>query len=754
VAKGHVKIGVPGALRDYLLVDPKARSKQLANPMAAKLGSGLGNYDDLTNYAGWVQESWEAGISKREADTGGTLYSELDTRFPNQIILPPYYDFRNVGYTNSGFADNAVLPTDDTTPLTIGGTGANSQIAVRLVFRDFPGAMNRIYIPIYGSTGVSVTCSIYAAGAGDPDSGSSWGSATTLLDGELGINYYSFAIAETSIISLTELWVVLKPTTAADTFDIPVRNYGSTAATRKVKGASAWANSAYGFYQFISDYVELSGVTGDLTVIAAGDSGNIYTGSSNTFCKILTDGSTAILSTADNVVDLCDFGDRMWVALSGSTDAKTYTYSGGAYATVAGIDANLFTRWGGYLWRAYLNDVWYTADGSTWTGPIQVGPDGHQVRGMAGLGDDMYVATDEALYRVGAGDKVYGVSRWNNIASTNGVGMIHHQGSIYIPSGLDLFAFNGSQMLPIGLNREEGLPQYKQGRVISLVSHNYWLIAMVRSSDATLGWSTVWAWNQQGWHYLASLPRGLQGKGLAWQVADNKLIAGAGSTVQRIYLPKNAENPYRDVAGTAKFHPSGYYETNWFYGQLKEIYKDFESVYIAGENITTDRYVEVYWQDDASTDWELLGTITTNRQELRWDDLATRPNSRQLKLAITMTTDEYGETPVVNAIRVKYQPMVMDRYRWSLPLSISDYAQMVDNSTSPYTAAQQTTHLDSLITRVPPFIFEDVDALQYEVKVLAATESLQTYDLINGLTKLEKVYQLTLEQVTTSTYSG
>jgi hypothetical protein len=31
---------------------------------------------------------------------------------------------------------------------------------------------------------------------------------------------------------------------------------------------------------------------------------------------------------------------------------------------------------------------------------------------------------------------------------------------------------------------------------------------------------------------------------------------------------------------------------------------------------------------------------------------------------------------------------------------------------------------------------------------------LQTYDLINGLTKLEKVYQLTLEQVTTSTYEG
>ncbi len=752
--RGHVRLGVPGALRDYLLVDAKARSKQLANPMAVKLGSGLGNYDDLQNFAGWVMESWEAGISKREADAGGTLYSELDTRFPNQVILPPYYDFRNVGYSNGGFADNAVLPTDDTTPLTIGGTGANSQIAVKLTFRDWPDAMNRIFIPIYGSTGVSVTCTIYAAGAGDPDSGTNWGSATALLDGELGINYYGFAIAETGILSLTELWVVIKPTTPADTFVIPVRNYGSTAATRKVKGASAWANSSYGFYQHISDYLGASGAAGNITAITSGDSGNIYTASSNTFCKILTDGSTAILSTSDNVVDLCDFGDRMWVALSGSTDAKTYTYTGGAYATVVGIDANLFARWAGLLWRAYLNNVWYTGDGSTWTGPIQCGPTGHVVRGMAGLGDDMYVSTDEGLYRVGAGDAVRGVTRWNTISSTNGVGMIHHQGAIYIPVGLDLFQFNGSQVLPIGLNREEGLPQYKQGRVVSLCSHNYWLIAMVRAGDATNGWSTVWAWNQQGWHYLASLPRGVQGNCLAWQVADNKLFAGAGSTTQRIYLPKNAENPYRDVAGTAKFHPSGYLETNWFYGGLKEIQKDFESVYIAGENITPDRYIQLYWQDDDSTDWELLGTVTSNRQELRWSDLSTRPNSRQLKIALVMTTDEYGETPVVNAIRVKYQPMVMDRFRWSLPISISDYAQMVDNSTSPYTGAQQAAHLDSLITRVPPFIYEDVDGLQYEVKVLAATESLQTFDLVNGLPKLEKVQQLTIEQTTTGTYEG
>jgi hypothetical protein len=752
--RGHVKLGLPGELRDYLLVDVKARNKQLANPMAAKLGAGLGTYEDYQNYAGWVMSSWEAGISKRQADEGGTLYSELDTRFPEQVILPPYYDFRNIGYGNGGFDDNAVLPTGDTTPLVIGGTGANSQIAVKLTFRDYPDAMNRIFIPIYGSSGVSVTCTLYAAGAGDPDSGSNWGSATAILDGELGINYYSFSIAETGILSLTDFWVVLKPTTSSDTFTIPVKDYGSTGATRKVKGASSWANSSYGFFQHISDYFSSTVSAGDIAAMESSSDGTIYVGTSNTFSRIFSDGSVSIISTSGSIVDLCDFGDRMWVAFSGSTDAKTYTYAGATYATVAGIDANLFARWGGYLWRAYLNDVWYTVDGSTWYGPFQIGPDGYQVRGMAGLGDDMYVATDEGLYRVGAGDKVYGVVRWNQVSSTNGVGMRHHQGAIYIPAGPDLFQFNGSQVLPIGLNREEGLPQYKQGRVVSLCSHNYWLIALVRADDAAAGWSTVWAWNQQGWHYLASLPRGLAGNGITWQVSANKLLIGAGNTVQRIYLPKNSANPYRDSGGTAKFHPSGYFATNWYFGGLYEVQKDFESVYIAGENITTDRYVDVYYQDDESTDWEYLGRVTSNRQEIRWSDYDTRPNSRQLKLALVLTTDSYSQTPVVNAVRVKYQPMVMDRWRWSLPLSVTDNAQMPDNSNSPYTAQQLTQHLDMLLTRVAPFIYEDVDELRYEVKILSGGENLQTWDLLNGLPKLEKIYNVVIEQTTTGTYTG
>ncbi|WP_230677640.1 hypothetical protein, partial [Streptococcus pneumoniae] len=75
----------------------------------------------------------------------------------------------------------------------------------------------------------------------------------------------------------------------------------------------------------------------------------------------------------------------------------------------------------------------------------------------------------------------------------------------------------------------------------------------------------------------------------------------------------------------------GWLETDWFFGGLYEIYKDFESVYISGDNLSSSLYAQVYWKDDDSTGWELLGTCTSPRTELRWSNYATRPASRQIK---------------------------------------------------------------------------------------------------------------------------
>ena len=184
---------------------------------------------------------------------------------------------------------------------------------------------------------------------------------------------------------------------------------------------------------------------------------------------------------------------------------------------------------------------------------------------------------------------------------------------------------------------------------------------------------------------------------------------------------------------------------------MYEIYKDFESVYISGDNLSSSLYAQVYWKDDDSTDWELLGTCTSPRTELRWSDYTTRPSSRQIKIGIALYSKTAGATPVIRAIRVKFMTMVMDRYRWSIPIEVSDNQQFPDQAFNNFNAYQMRRHLDSMIKSVPPVIFVDVDGLAYEVKVLSASEQVDKWELIDGQPVVMYTYNMTIEQATTTT---
>ncbi len=198
------------------------------------------------------------------------------------------------------------------------------------------------------------------------------------------------------------------------------------------------------------------------------------------------------------------------------------------------------------------------------------------------------------------------------------------------------------------------------------------------------------------------------------------------------------------------FGSIGYTEFEWFDGGLREVQKDFESVYISGEGFTDKREAAVWWKDDASTDWELLGLVETNTAELRWSDSATRPNTKRLKLRVDLynfSSDAYA-SPRIDAIRVKYAPMVSDRWRWQFPIIVADSQVMMDGSLNVQTAAQMVTSLNGLIQRVAPFTFVDVDNTSYTVKVTSATKQvLEMEQLPSGTRIFTYIYNLTVEQV-------
>jgi hypothetical protein len=276
--------------------------------------------------------------------------------------------------------------------------------------------------------------------------------------------------------------------------------------------------------------------------------------------------------------------------------------------------------------------------------------------------------------------------------------------------------------------------------------------------------SSVWLWNRQGWHCAGIL------LGRSVDLIDSALetpgiySAYYDRTLDRLWVNNYhasmfirmydlAQNPYTllSSATTALFMPSGWVESSWFDGNLIEIKKDFESVYCTGDNIVAGvTEIDIFWKDDDSTDWELLGTADVAREEIRWSTAATRPNSRQLKLALRLRTISVKNSPKLEAVRVKFMSMLADRWRWTLPIAVSLNQEMLDNTLNTYTVAQQIAHIESMINIVPPVFYEDVTGTQYEVKVLGATRAVRDFEYrVPSTAKTYKlVYNLVIEQVT------
>lgn len=453
---------------------------------------------------------------------------------------------------------------------------------------------------------------------------------------------------------------------------------------------------------------------------------------------------------ASGAVSAAVFDNNLYIGCGANGLVKMNTSE--SFSLAAGTLTSLLLSGKGYLWRAYQNDYYYSVDGTSWTGPIEVGPDDFTIRGMAGMGDAIYFSTDEALWASLFGDVVQEITRWGVPQSTNGRGMIHYAGELYIPVGKDVLRLTpGHQILNMGLNTVESLPSDKQGPVYRLASLNNWLIALIDPTQSTDQRATAWAWDGDGWHHLLSLPPGLKGRALHFQTEGQYLWVGATDSTHlypfRIVLPNDLNNPAKDNNSTVQYQPYGWLETDWFHGGLFEIQKDFESVYVAGEEIDSGQWVKVYWYDDDSTAWEYLGQITSNRQELRWSTAGTRPNSRQLKIGLLLYTDTANATPIVNAVRVKFHPMLTDLLRWQLSIRVDDDIQLLDNTIESRTPNQIEDALETVLRSVPPVTFVDVDGTNYTVKADSGALSILRFKYENSAKEYEGVYRITLRQV-------
>lgn len=756
MAVGHIRLGTTAAtLRDYMLVDFRQYLRSNANQMAAKIGTGAGDYSDLESWTAFSMDNWQAGVGKKDVDAGGFLYGESETRWPNRLQLPMactaavQADTANYPQ-NTGYAPG-VLKAEST--ISVG----TSQSVYRIAKKITGNGTKLIGVHIYLSNDDDISTTIYVSLRSDSSSlpGSIISTKTLYINYTWGYgsHYVEF---DNTLVGGTSYWIEVSPTTAGETMTVPL---DTSSATPSSDGMATYNGSTWSAYtggrMLIEPVIGMPPATATISkIIYFPASGYTYAAAGATLYKQETseDVWTAVASAfASNITDLHTDGDTLWIGLGDSTNHKTM--NGSETITTASVPGRLFMRWKGYLWRAINNEAYYTSDGSTWSSAIEVCPSGFTINSIMGHNDYIFCCCDDALYYIGVADLVFTVTEWGQLNPDEdfGEGALNWQGSLYIPALQGILRYDASSLLPVGPDLGEGLPLNRSGEIAALATQNNYLYCAVR---ATLGPSTVWAYNGQGWHYITELPTNEEMfiTSLFYHRARQKLFIGTNKGV--VWHVTASDNPnvllLDELAYTA---PYATIETDWIFGGLMDVDKDWESVMILGDNISADYPIRVYWVDDDSEVWEYLGEVTESGQELRWSDYDTRPNSKRLSLGLGLYskyTPDWSGTPIVRAVRVKYHNMIRDTYRWNLPIQVSDDQTMLDDTVNTYTAAQQRSHLDSLVRQVPPVILEDIDGTQYECKVLDATVQQDKFEYYDGAKKYSAVYRVTVEQVARS----
>ncbi len=778
---GHIKLGEAGDLRDYALLDPMQYRATPINPMAAKVGSGGQSYDDYTGWSFWVQEDWSNGAG-RPADTG-VLFGDCAT-FQSRRLTAPLQCWPVLTHSQS----NAGEPNCNW-PWVVDGVAEVGDEATWQRVCQFvaAGAAERtlqqcwFWIEPAGDA-VTVSLERCVTGAGAPTDLIGYRTVTTFdrpgpqwvlldlgeeIDLDAGYDYY-LCVESTGVVNVPYM----------------VRDTDLHAGTLRQYDGSAWANAEVDGSETtmfcVANVISMTLAYGDwaaeeiVDAVQWQDSIWVY---GRAYLYSLTAGAEPwddyfwyeTYEPVGACVDLQEFAGDLYGAhgTSGlwrlSTLGTTTEVENGGNTQPASV----LCSWQGYLYVAHGNALWYTADFSTWEGPIYVGSSAYTIRGMAGMEDSLYLATEEALWRLAPGDVVQGVVPWPSQSETNGRRMVNHAGNLYIPLGnrVWMFAANGT-LQDMWLDDSTQIPPAYMGQIHSLASTHLGLVATVQPTDNSLA-PSVWLMTANGWHVLAVLPPGAGAGRVVTDAINKRLwIATRCGLMFSIYMEPMAAAPLYNANQT--WAPVGWCEWDWYTGDLVDVDKDWESVTIYGDNITVNQPVSVYYRTTESGAWRLLGSVTTENAELRWNELSYRPAGPKLKLGVLLgratraqqqsmlggQTQPYEQTPAIRAIRVKHHPMLTDRWRWQLTLPAHDGQQMPDGTINPYTGAEIRAHLDSLITRVSPFVLEDVSGTQYEVKVVGATRNVTAWRWLapGGAPEIQYVYTLTLDQVTTESY--
>jgi hypothetical protein len=371
----------------------------------------------------------------------------------------------------------------------------------------------------------------------------------------------------------------------------------------------------------------------------------------------------------------------------------------------------------------------------------------YPIEAIATLGENTYVITAEALWWFAPGDIVTGLVQWP-VRAVGTVRAVTWQESLYVSMSNKLFRYTtDGRLIDVSPGLKPGMKGELRADITALSSTDHMLL--VGMASYVVGWDGL------GWGMVAHLP-GHQVRSIVVDRGDGMLVILTDKTVFHLQTPLTGENPVQATPAPL-FSSEAWLETDWFWGGTREVLKDWESVTISldDELIQPSDSVSVYvWFEGANaadrTGWTLLGTTALGESvgQIRFTG-ANRQPSHRIKIGLWVKTRSSQPVAVEN-VRLKYQIMLNDTWRWSFPILISGDTeqpqQMLDGAPNPYTRTQQIAHLRALAKAAAPVAFRDLTGQNYEVKVEEAGFFPSRVEVVGGTTESDGIVQVTVEE--------
>jgi len=617
------------------------RIARLANPYAAKVGSGDRSLSDLTDLSVYGQTDWASGRGQDIFEVEDRYFDAraVETRIKGQVTLGPQVHVTGI----------AAAPEYTPTETVAAPVGRLSQSYTHRAQSFTVGASNitcthvRLLLRVHGYSPTStatITVRIETDSTGLPSGTLVDANATKTVNlSDLGTSFEDYKVrfpASFTLTASTKYHIVvnwdqaLSESEYAEWASTGSGTYSDGTACSKQRKWAVGASDIGGSDKIDSaSWVQAGGwdrwfivndgsvLAGNVTVnfvrfddkwwCAAGDT--VYYWDTGTGYWVSSE-----VQAGETVTDMVVWGGYLWVARGANTMRR---YDGSTWSDAPGtVQARYLCEYQGYLYRSAPNnyDLYYTSDGTTWSSTIQVGPTDWGITRIVGFRDYVAVLKVVGLWLI-AGDYAYQVLDWKSLEeSTNGQKALvwAKTNELFIPIGFGLYRWSGATMVSCGPDQDAGLPANRAGKIASLCATVNWLFAAV---DAGSGkYSSILAWDGRGWHPIIRSTRpGERIRALGYETISSppRLWWAENDSVFYVELPDYSDNPYAYSGIT--FQEDGELETSAWGSELLNVEKDWRAVVLQVENCTSARTIEVYAEVDRSGVWQYVGKAADSR---------------------------------------------------------------------------------------------------------------------------------------------